>query len=235
MSDFNLADWPDFAPGEIRTFRKKSSSSDAEPEWEQFDSFTGFDPDADPEDIGPNFREVFDRASVPDPATAPPARFLCRHIFTDGRRCRAACLKGEQFCYYHHTSRKPVAAPRDRQRRRSTFTLPVIDDRSSIQAAINEILQRIATNQIDPRRAGLALYAIQTAAVNLPRQPLPSPGEKTREPDLVEEVEVHPTFGNLAPQQEISDPDAGSGPSLAQQLCHRAMKLRFVSLRMTPF
>ena len=36
-------------------------------------------------------------------------QYQCRHIFTDGRRCASPCLRREEFCYYHHTTRKPVA------------------------------------------------------------------------------------------------------------------------------
>ena len=90
-------------------------------------------------------------------------RFQCRHIFTDGHRCGGVSLRNEEFCYFHHNTRKPVQNPRARRSRRSTFTLPLIEDRSSIQHAINEVLQRIASNEIDPRRAGLLLYGLQNA------------------------------------------------------------------------
>src|SRR5215467_6469633 len=101
--------------------------------------------------------------------TETPKQYQCRHIFTDGHRCASPCLRKEEFCYYHHTTRKPVANPRQRRSRRSTFHLPLPDpnDRSGIQIAIGEVLQRIATNEIDPRRAGLLLYGLQIASLNL--------------------------------------------------------------------
>ena len=58
---------------------------------------------------------------------------------------------------------KPSAA-------RSSFDLPLPEDRSAIQASIGIILQRIATNDLDPRRAGLLLYGLQIASLNLPKQ-----------------------------------------------------------------
>ena len=51
-------------------------------------------------------------------------RKTCRHIFTDGHRCGSPSLTDELFCYYHHTTRKPLANPKDRRRRQSTFDLP---------------------------------------------------------------------------------------------------------------
>jgi hypothetical protein len=78
----------------------------------------------------------------------------CRHIFTDGHRCGSPCLRGEDLCYYHHTTRKPIADPQQRRGRRSTFDLP--------------LPERIASNDIDCRRAGLLLYGLQIASLNLP-------------------------------------------------------------------
>src|SRR5271163_2719373 len=95
--------------------------------------------------------------------------YQCRHIFTDGHRCASPCLRQEDLCYYHHTTRRPVANPRQRRSRRSTFDLPLPEDRSAIQQSIGEVLRRIASNDIDPRRAGLLLYGLQIASLNLPK------------------------------------------------------------------
>jgi hypothetical protein len=105
-----------------------------------------------------------------------PKQYQCRHIFTDGHRCASPCLRDEEFCYYHHTTRKPFANPTQRRSRRSTFHLPLPDlnDRSGIQLAIGQVLQRIASNDIDPRRAGLLLYGLQIASLNLPKPQSPS-------------------------------------------------------------
>ena len=103
-----------------------------------------------------------------------PKRYRCRHIFTDGRRCGSPCLRGEAFCYYHHTTRRPIENPRQRRARQSHFALPLPEDRSAIQSSIGQVLQRIAANEIDPKRAGLLLYGLQIASLNLPREAAPS-------------------------------------------------------------
>jgi hypothetical protein len=128
-----------------------------------------------------------------------PVRFHCRHIFTDGRRCGSFCLRGEEFCYYHHNSRRPVPIQELEHRRlhREEFRLPNLEDRSAIQHAITEVLQRIAANEIDPRRAGLLLYGLQIASLNLPK---PDPYAKPA--TMVEEVVEDPTFGPIAPRAE---------------------------------
>ena len=68
----------------------------------------------------------------------------CQFIYADGRRCGSISLRQEHFCYFHHTTRRPIQNPRERKGRRSTFDLPLIEDRASIQRAVSEILARIA-------------------------------------------------------------------------------------------
>ena len=135
--------------------------------------------------------------------TATPKRYQCRHIFTDGRRCGSPCLRGEDLCYYHHTTRRSVADSHTRRTRRSTFELPLPEDRSAIQHSIGQVLQRIAANDIDPRRAGLLLYGLQIASLNLPKeQPTTESAPETAN-QIVEEITTHPELGLLAPPAEV--------------------------------
>ncbi len=129
--------------------------------------------------------------------TTQPKRYQCRHIFTDGHRCGSPSLRREDLCYYHHTTRTP--APRTRAA--ANLQLPPLEDRSAIQHALGEVLHRIATHSIDPRRAGLLLYGLQIASLNLPR---PTPSKYEPEPGpIVEEITTHPTLGTLAPPSEV--------------------------------
>src|SRR5438270_4513912 len=134
-----------------------------------------------------------------DTETDAPKRYQCRHIFTDGHRCGSPCLRGEHLCYYHHTTRKP--APRTHG---SSFELPLPEDRSAIQASIGQVLQRIAANDIDPRRAGLLLYGLQIASLNLPKPPAHRKA-KPEPIELVEEITTDPELGILAPRTELSE------------------------------
>jgi hypothetical protein len=128
-------------------------------------------------------------------------RYQCRHIFTDGRRCGSPCLKQEEFCYYHHTTRRPVQSLRARRARQAEFDLEVPEDRGAIQISIGEVLRRIARNEIDPKRAGLLLYGLQIASLNLARA-----AEPARDTAPVEEITADPELGTLAPQTEINQP-----------------------------
>ena len=128
--------------------------------------------------------------------------YQCRHILTDGRRCGSPSLRKEHFCYYHHKIRRPVPIRELEARRgmQGVFELPNPEDRSAIQHAIGQVLQRIAANELDPRRAGLLLYGLQIASLNLLKN-----DQKVIPEVYVEAVEVDPEFGELAPQTEFTE------------------------------
>lgn len=44
--------------------------------------------------------------------------------------------------------------------------LPPVEDTASIQLALIDVLQALAANQIDPKRAGLLLYGLQVPSAN---------------------------------------------------------------------
>jgi DNA-binding protein H-NS len=163
-------------------------------------------------------------------------RQQCRHILTSGHRCQSPCLRAategqhEPFCYYHHTTRRP-APHRHLNRLQSTqthtidhsggpipFVLPNIEDASSIQLAINEIVLRITLGDLDNRRAGLLLYAMQIAAVALratstTQQPATRNSSRSRyiapEPEIptVSDVLDDPDLGLVAPITPYLAPD----------------------------
>ena len=137
------------------------------------------------------------------PQTETLKRYQCRHIFTDGHRCGSPCLRSEHLCYYHHTTRRPAQNPRARRCRRSTFEIPLPEDRSAIQHTIGQVLQRIAANDIDPRRAGLLLYGLQIASLNLPRQQPTAKSAPETANQIVEEITTDPELGLLAPPAEV--------------------------------
>src|SRR5258708_19906484 len=78
---------------------------------------------------------------------------------------------------------------------------PLPEDRSAIQCSIGEVLLRIARNEIDPKRAGLLLYGLQIASLNLP----PVPKKSTRDTYPVEEIVIDPQLGTLAPSIEVGN------------------------------
>jgi hypothetical protein len=84
----------------------------------------------------------------------------CRHILTNGRKCRAAALRGKPFCFFHaklHFRSGP---------RRKCGQVPQlgIPDLRDIQAAVNETIATLRSPLTDTRRAGVLLYGLHLAA-----------------------------------------------------------------------
>ena len=132
--------------------------------------------------------------------------YQCRHLFADGHRCGSKSLRHEEFCFYHHSTRKPM--PRQTESpNTSAFDLAFPEDRTAIQSNIGEVLRRIATNTIDVRRAGLLLYGLQIASLNLPKTPPGRNPEDDDFDDIVEEVIDDPIHGPLATPAEFVHPE----------------------------
>jgi hypothetical protein len=137
-----------------------------------------------------------------------PKRYQCRHVFPSGQRCGSPALRHQPLCYWHQSTRRPVAELAERHACRnsvSSFHIDIPDDRSAIQLAIGTILQRIAANEIDSKRAGLLLYGLQIAALNLQRSAPAHPDPKTA-PQAVDELIQDDTYGTLAPEAELQPP-----------------------------
>jgi len=102
-------------------------------------------------------------------------RYQCRHIFTEGRRCGSPCLRHEEFCYYHHTTRRPVENPHQRRARQAHFDLPLPDDR-----ACHPALHRRSPPPHSPQRD--RPQARRPPPLRPPdRQPKPAPSHRTRD------------------------------------------------------
>jgi hypothetical protein len=56
----------------------------------------------------------------------------------------------------------------------ASFDIPPIEDAASIQLALIEVAQALAANRIEPKRAGLLIYALQVASTNAKNVNIPS-------------------------------------------------------------
>lgn len=148
-----------------------------------------------------------------EPVQDPSKRYRCRHIFHDGHRCGSPSLRGEHLCYYHHTTRG-FAEEKRLRREWAEFELPPLEDRSSVLAAVTEVLQRIACDKLPAKQAGLLLYGLQIASNNLP-QPDEAKAKSDNQPP-VERVMINPRYGDLAPVEEIVEPQDAPRPALEE-------------------
>jgi hypothetical protein len=94
----------------------------------------------------------------------------CQHIKINGDRCGAPALHDRNFCRFHNccgslefdisTSAAHPAA---------FFYLPTLEDATSIQATITQVCEHLLHRHLDPKKAGVVLYAMQVALSNLDR------------------------------------------------------------------
>ena len=136
---------------------------------------------------------------------------LCRHVKTNGTRCRAPSLTDGTWCYFHHRLHQRHATFRPTETTRGYLVpgqhieLTALEDRESVQVALSVVINALATGQLDIKRATALLYGLQLAsnnarglhtepyATNTVRTIEPSPeGLDLAEPGAVDEVEDTP-------------------------------------------
>jgi len=99
----------------------------------------------------------------------------CHHIKTNGYKCEASALRGQPFCYFHTLSRtreqrlanQPALPPPEPAITPVALELPLLEDANAVQIAVSLVVSALAGNRIEPRRAGVLIYALQLASTNL--------------------------------------------------------------------
>jgi hypothetical protein len=114
---------------------------------------------------------------------------ICRHIKTNGRRCKSPSLGLSAFCYFHsrllrrHRTLLATAPtlPASQPDTPPSVTgapqylpevipleldLPPLEDVESIQVSISLLVAALARNRIDSKRAAVLLYGLQLASTN---------------------------------------------------------------------
>jgi hypothetical protein len=147
---------------------------------------------------------------MPSTSQSDDKSYQCRHIHASG----------QDLCYFHKAARHPIPAPVIRARarrsaaadaRNSSIQLDRLpEDAVSIRIGVYEVNRLLAANQIDPRRAAILIYGLQTIASTFPRPPrVAAPGkEESAAPELpVEVLTLDPDLGPLAPVAEFNTED----------------------------
>jgi hypothetical protein len=110
----------------------------------------------------------------------------CTHIKTNGTQCGSPALRGRRFCFFHKNWRGQRIQLNAKPASNGTITLPVLEDADSIQVALMQVMRLILAGQIESKTAGLLLYGLQTASVNLRQMKL--------DPYMKEEIVVNPEW-----------------------------------------
>src|ERR1700675_4087512 len=91
----------------------------------------------------------------------------CTHIKTNGTQCGSPALRGRRFCFFHKNWQGQRIQLNAQPASPLSFTMPVLEDADSVQVALMQVMRLILAGQLDPKIAGLLLYALQTASLNL--------------------------------------------------------------------
>jgi hypothetical protein len=91
----------------------------------------------------------------------------CTHIKTNGTQCGSPALRGRRFCFFHKNWQGQRIALNAQPASPLSFTMPVLEDADSVQVALMQVMRLILAGQLDPKIAGLLLYALQTASINV--------------------------------------------------------------------
>ena len=93
----------------------------------------------------------------------------CQHVRENGTFCASGAVKGRAFCYFHLRTRARRLAMAQAQSEEKPWRpeLPPLEDMHAVQVALMQVANGLAQDAIEPRRAGLLLYALQQAASNL--------------------------------------------------------------------
>ena len=93
----------------------------------------------------------------------------CEHVKSNGHFCGSPALRGRNYCFFHltHIGRQLRAEQHAAHPNQNPLALPLLEDAASIQLALMQVTDALLRGTLDPKRAGLVLYALQTASLNL--------------------------------------------------------------------
>ena len=144
----------------------------------------------------------------------------CRHVNTAGVQCGSPAVTKTRLCYYHHQGRStssdyyaeaPYCIIEE--------DLPLFEDAHSIQIAIRRVASLLIENKIEHKTAGLLLYSMQLALMNLKQfqGEKPQPAQIVVDPEALEETMPEPerVLAAPAPLTEAAAPEAPKKPALS--------------------
>jgi hypothetical protein len=151
----------------------------------------------------------------------------CQHIKVNGTQCGSPARRNEPHCHYHRENQP--ARVRVGGDTGVDVLMPVLEDAQSIQSVVRQVAMLVLGGKIENKQAGLVLYALQIASVNLKRiaAEKPRPEQVVIDPEKVAETAMGMTpWTAKAVGQELEDDAVGFQGEMAEKLKREARSAR---------
>ena len=96
-----------------------------------------------------------------------------------GKHCKSPAMRHSVWCYYHDRLHRGFNTKRPAK---AAIKFPVLDNARSIQTALTDVMNALASGKLDPRRSGRMIYALSIAANNFRRASAVCPPAKNTAP-----------------------------------------------------
>ncbi len=144
----------------------------------------------------------------------------CLHFKFNDEQCRQPALQHKKYCRFHNFVHEQNSIASN-----GRLIIPLAEDTSSIQVAINQIMRGIVSGDIDHKTAWLLLYSLQLSTSNLAKQRDVFPPPPPPEPEEEEE----PRFKSLAEillERLGKDPAAANNDAAAKEENERRLHMQ---------
>jgi len=93
----------------------------------------------------------------------------CKHTYDNGGNCNSAAARGRDYCVYHLRYRARLLRMAQARARNERFDLklPPLEDMFAVQSALNQLVEAVAADMLDLKRANFLLSALRAASKNL--------------------------------------------------------------------
>ena len=145
----------------------------------------------------------------------------CDHVMTNGEFCRAVALRGRKYCFFHliHIGRRlraervhELAMAIQCDSSAMAMELPLLEDANAIQLALSQVIDDVMHSRLDNKRAGLVLYALQTASANLANGVDFSQKEGAVAARSYDDFEEDYQLGDTAPELKVEEEQVAEDP-----------------------
>jgi len=144
----------------------------------------------------------------------------CEHVMTNGEFCRAVALRGRKYCFFHliHIGRRlraervhELALAIQCDSSAMAMELPLLEDANSIQLALSHVIDDVMHSRLDNKRAGLVLYALQTASANLANGVDLGQRDGATVAGSYDDLEEDYQLGDTAPELKVEEEHVAEG------------------------